>query len=55
MVDISMCNGDNCEIKQKCYRYTAQSDSHWQTIFMPQNPGKDCEHFYDNKGKRNVR
>lgn len=30
MTDISKCNGENCPIKETCWRYLAP-DGHWQS------------------------
>ena len=51
MADISMCSGENCPSKDKCYRHTApQSD--YQTWFTnpPIKDGEEfCEYFWNNK------
>jgi len=54
MPDITMCHGDDCPLKNKCYRYTAYADPYGQSIFteIHYKDGK-CNHFWDNKGKRN--
>ena len=31
MADISKCSGDNCPLKETCYRFTAIADEIWQT------------------------
>jgi len=33
MPDISMCKGEDCPLKETCYRYTAES-SDYQAYFM---------------------
>lgn len=47
MADITMCRGDGCPLKEKCYRYKAHQ-SNWQSYFVevPYN-GKDCEKFWE--------
>jgi hypothetical protein len=52
--DIQHCDGKNCELKGKCFRYTdykALMKSHdliW--MFMtPPNEFGSCKHFYENK------
>ena len=30
MPDISKCEGTNCPLKEKCYRFTCESDEHYQ-------------------------
>lgn len=49
MVDMAMCEGDNCPMKDKCYRHTAIAAKYRQTYFIesPYNEGK-CSHFLDN-------
>lgn len=39
MADITMCIGDNCPIKETCYRFTSKSSSPTQMYFDP-IPGK---------------
>lgn len=35
MTDISKCSGQNCPLKEKCYRYTAPGDSENQSYILP--------------------
>lgn len=53
MADITMCHGNDCPLKNKCYRYTAYASPYWQSIFteIHYKDGK-CKYFWDNKGKR---
>jgi hypothetical protein len=46
MADITKCKGQNCPIKDQCYRYTAK-DSIWQSYFMesPINDDK-CDMYW---------
>jgi hypothetical protein len=47
MPDIAMCWGDNCPIKETCYRYTA-TPSKWRQSYFAETPIKEdntCEHF----------
>lgn len=39
MSDICKCSGDNCPVKESCYRYTAEANEHWQSYFT-ETPGK---------------
>jgi hypothetical protein len=51
MPDIAMCKGDNCPMKEDCYRYTAKPNS-YQSYFtsIPFDAMyRECEHFWDNK------
>ena len=45
-----MCNGDNCPLKETCYRYLATPNPYRQSFFEtpPYNEqDKDCEYFID--------
>jgi hypothetical protein len=49
MPDITMCKGNDCPLKESCYRYTATPDDLWQSYFM--NPPydeekKECDHHW---------
>ncbi len=56
MPDITCCHGKYCQIKEKCYRYTATPNAFWQSYFLI-SPYKDekCEYFleYKNEDKKN--
>ncbi len=56
MADISMCTGEGCASKEKCYRFTAPVNSEWQCMMefykYYDNKKKRCENFIDNKKKR---
>jgi len=47
MADIAMCQGGDCPLKEKCYRYTAPVSKHWQSYYMD-IPYKDgiCEYYW---------
>ena len=58
MPDIQKCNGNLnhvvCEIRQKCYRFTA-TDSHWQSYGPPASDfqaKKGCELYMKERGRR---
>ena len=50
MPDITMCEGTNCPVKERCYRFTAKPNE-YQSYFMDV-PGKikdnkfTCDHFW---------
>lgn len=50
MPDICMCRGNDCPLKEKCYRYKAIRSKYFQTYFtlIPYKDGK-CPHFWDLK------
>lgn len=53
MTDITMCSGEGCEIKEKCYRFTAPKDRHMQSYFVtPPHDGDSCQHYWCNDGHR---
>ena len=47
-----MCEGTNCPLKEKCYRYKAVPSKYRQCYFMeiPYADGK-CEYFDEIRGK----
>ena len=50
MPDISMCNGQDCPIKEYCYRYTAEPSEFWQTWGMFEfNKETGCNYFMANE------
>lgn len=51
MADISMCFGDGCDRREKCYRYTAPINEYGQDVFCPTE--KPCKWFWDNTGLPN--
>ena len=52
MADITKCTGENCPLKDRCYRFTAKADEYRQAYFgaPPIKEGK-CEYFWE-VGKR---
>ena len=48
MTDISKCHGDNCEVKEQCYRFTARTHPHWQS-WIETPPMKPCELFVEDE------
>ena len=47
MPDIAMCSGDECPIKENCYRYLA-NPSHFQSFFAPPPYTEEgCDYFWD--------
>ncbi len=56
MPDITMCSGENCPLKEKCYRYKATP---WcgQSYFVeiPYNHNENsCEYFWGKKRKEQI-
>lgn len=60
MSDITMCEGTECTLKEKCHRYTALISQYGQSFFT-EIPGKpvdgktECEYFWDNEGRKRYR
>ena len=56
MADITKCSGDNCPIKDKCYRFTAPTEEFGQSYFMEppydiKNAHVICEMFWKDTRK----
>ena len=58
MPDITMCTGEDCPMKDGCYRFTANANEFMQSYFMnaPIKEDNTCDHYWpnkdDNKNKR---
>lgn len=54
MPDITMCKGNDCPLKESCYRYTAIADELAQSYFM-NPPYKEeenkCDHYWNNEDR----
>lgn len=52
MPDITMCNGENCELASTCYRYKAEP-GFGQSYFM-EAPIKDgqCDYYWETAEER---
>jgi hypothetical protein len=57
MADISMCSGEKvineelviCNKREKCYRFTAIPNPHWQSYLLaPFTSDDECSHYWDN-------
>lgn len=55
MADITMCKGEGCLVKDRCYRFTARVTPDWQSYFMEspivtRGPDKfgNCPEYWDN-------
>lgn len=50
MPDITKCNGEGCQIKDKCYRFTSVADSYQSYFVTPpfqiENGEFKCEMFW---------
>ena len=48
MPDITMCNGNYCELAQTCYRYKATPSEYRQSYFTktPNTTSYDCDYYW---------
>lgn len=46
MTDITKCQGTGCDVRDKCYRFTAPAGE-WQSWFMPTE--RPCPMFWGDK------
>jgi hypothetical protein len=49
MADITKCKGEDCPLKEKCYRFTAKENEYRQAYFIntPYNKQKEtCEYLW---------
>ena len=49
MADITMCNGEGCEAKQTCYRYTAKPSKYQSYFGVSPIVNDGCEYYWNNK------
>ena len=50
MADIAMCNGDNCSLKENCYRFKATINPYYQSYFTEipfDHKSKTCDQFWE--------
>lgn len=57
MADITMCTGEECDRKDRCYRYTAPVNKYRQSYFnyppiVKKMDGYSCEYFWNNEEKK---
>ncbi len=54
MPDITMCKGEGCKKKKKCYRYTAEPTKYWKSYFVksPVDDTGNCPDFWPVKSKK---
>lgn len=54
MPDISMCVGNDCPLKETCYRFKAKP-CEYQTYFMnPPYEDRKCEYYWKMESKPNL-
>jgi hypothetical protein len=47
MPDIAMCTGDECPVKENCWRYMSPSDRYQSQFASPPYTEAGCEYFWD--------
>jgi hypothetical protein len=48
MPDITMCNGNYCELANTCYRYKAEPSKYNQSYFVkPPNINNQCDYYWE--------
>ena len=52
MPDISMCDNTTCELRNKCYRFTATPSPTWQTYaYFTNTKENPCQYYWETKNK----
>jgi len=49
MPDITMCSGEECPLKESCYRYTAKPSRYQSYFFEPPIEDGECNYFWTDK------
>ena len=56
-MDITLCYAKNCKDKDKCYRFLAEGDSQYQSMFDPsdseEKDEKKCDYYIKGTVKEN--
>lgn len=47
MPDIAMCTGDECPVKENCWRHMAPPDRYQSQFAAPPFTDEGCEYFWD--------
>ena len=47
MPDIAMCSGDQCPVKEHCWRFMAPPDRYQSQFAAPPFTEEGCEYFWD--------
>ena len=54
MSDITKCKGENCPLKETCWRFLAPEERLYQSYFLGipySKEKKECEYFWDNEDR----
>ena len=49
-MDITKCSGENCPMKESCYRFRAEADEMQSYFIEPPIKDGKCEHYWETKG-----
>ena len=53
MPDITMCEGQGCELRSTCYRYTAEPSKYRQSYFIkPPIKDGECDEYWEDPKER---
>lgn len=46
--DICMCRGEDCDMRESCYRYIVSPNDKWQTYFeeTPLEKDSSCKYYW---------
>ena len=47
MTDISKCSGENCPMKESCYRFTAEAGQMQSYFIEPPIKDGKCEYYWE--------
>ena len=47
MADISMCAGEDCEVKETCYRFKATPSKYRQSYIKPDIQKEGCDYYWN--------
>ena len=51
MTDISKCSGENCPMKESCYRFTAEAGQMQSYFIEPPIKDGKCEYYWEYETK----
>ena len=56
-MDITMCNGEGCEVKETCLRHKGKWNEYWQSVFtetpfVMHDDKQVCDHFIQFKPRK---
>lgn len=54
-MDITMCDGKTCPLKENCFRYIATPDKEYQSYFVDipyDKKEKDCKYYWGSESNK---